>query len=57
MHTNYYLVRWAMRKYKRLRRRSRQARRFLAAIAARDPDLFAHWTCGAKPSGWTTGAR
>ena len=39
-----YLARWAMRKYKRLRRRPTRAFRFLAAIAAREPRLFAHWT-------------
>ena len=39
-----YLARWAMRKYKRLRRRPTRAFRFLAAVAAREPGLFAHWT-------------
>jgi RNA-directed DNA polymerase len=40
---NHYLVRWAMRKYKRLRRHRTRASRFLEAIAKRDPGLFAHW--------------
>jgi len=40
---NRYLVRWAMRKYKRLRRHRTRASRFLEAIAKRDPELFAHW--------------
>ena len=48
---NEYLVRWAMRKYKRLRRRPRRARRLLAAVAARQPGLFVHWgEAGARPT-------
>ncbi len=46
---NVYLVRWAMRKYKRLRARPQRANRFLAAIAKREPGLFAHWGWGAHP--------
>ncbi len=38
-----YLVRWAMRKYKRLKRRRMRAWEFLAGVFARDPGLFAHW--------------
>jgi RNA-directed DNA polymerase len=47
---NVYLVRWAMRKYKRLRARPQRASRFLAAIAKREPGLFAHWGWGAQPT-------
>jgi RNA-directed DNA polymerase len=47
---NEYLVRWAMRKYKRLRRRPRRARRLLATVAARQPTLFVHWEAGARPT-------
>jgi RNA-directed DNA polymerase len=54
---NEYLVRWAMWKYKRLRRRPAKARRFLASVYRREPDLFAHWRIGARPDGWTMGAR
>jgi RNA-directed DNA polymerase len=54
---NEYLVRWARRKYKRLRRHPDKARRFLAAVARREPGLFAHWRVGARPDGWTMGAR
>jgi RNA-directed DNA polymerase len=54
---NEYLVRWAMWKYKRLRRRPAKARRFLAAVYRREPSLFAHWRIGARPDGWTMGAR
>jgi RNA-directed DNA polymerase len=53
---NEYLVRWAMRKYKRLRRRPARARRLVAEVHRREPDLFAHWRIGARPSGWTMGA-
>ena len=34
---------WAMNKYKRLRRRGRRADQWIAAIAWRNPRLFAHW--------------
>jgi RNA-directed DNA polymerase len=54
---NDYLVRWAMRKYKRLRRRPAKARRFLADVYRREPSLFAHWRFGVRPDGWTMGAR
>jgi len=46
---NEYLVRWAMRKYKRLRRRKTRARTWLTAIAGRQPDLFVHWRLGLLP--------
>jgi len=49
-HFNDTLVRWAMRKYKRLRARPQRANEFLAAIAAREPRLFAHWAWGAQPT-------
>jgi len=53
---NEYLVRWAMRKYKRLRGHTRQAKRWLARVAGREPRLFAHWRMGVRPDGWTMGA-
>jgi RNA-directed DNA polymerase len=53
---NDYLVRWACRKFKRLRRREKKARELLAATARRYPNLFAHWRFGVKPDGWTMGA-
>jgi RNA-directed DNA polymerase len=53
---NDYLVKWACRKFKRLRRRENKARELLAATARRYPDLFAHWRFGVKPDGWTMGA-
>ena len=51
-----HLVRWACRKYKRLRRREKRARELLARAARRYPALFAHWRFGLKPDGWTMGA-
>ena len=56
-HFNEILVRWAMRKYKRLRRHRTRARRFIADVARRQRGLFAHWRFGVRPDGWTTGAR
>jgi RNA-directed DNA polymerase len=53
---NEHLVRWACRKYKRLHRRERRARRWLAEIARRAPSLFAHWKAGLRPDGWAVGA-
>jgi RNA-directed DNA polymerase len=38
-----FLVRWAQRKYKRLRAHKGRAWRWLWRIHARQPDLFAHW--------------
>ncbi len=46
---NEYLVRWAIRKHKRLRGRPRRAWRLLARVARREPALFAHWQAGALP--------
>lgn len=37
------LVRWAMRKYKRLRGHQRKAAQWLRRIARKQPWLFAHW--------------
>jgi RNA-directed DNA polymerase len=54
---NEYLVRWAIWKYKRLRRSPAKARRFLADVARRQPVLFAHWRFGVRPDGWTMRAR
>jgi RNA-directed DNA polymerase len=48
-HINEYLVRWARRKYKRLKHHDRHARQFVAAVARREPGLFAHWRLGLVP--------
>jgi RNA-directed DNA polymerase len=53
---NRHLMRWACRKYKRLKRRERRAMAWLAEIARRSPHLFAHWRLGARPDGWAMGA-
>ncbi|WP_246293682.1 group II intron maturase-specific domain-containing protein [Desulfobacter latus] len=37
------LVIWATRKYKRFRGHRRRASQWLARIARRQPNLFAHW--------------
>jgi RNA-directed DNA polymerase len=50
-HFNGLLVRWAMRKYKRLRRHRRRAEHWLGGIARREPGLFAHWKLlGLRPA-------
>jgi len=38
-----FLVRWARRKFKRLRQRPKVARAWLARVIRSSPDLFAHW--------------
>jgi RNA-directed DNA polymerase len=40
---NRTLSRWAMRKYKKLKRHKRRAQQWIAKIAKREPTLFAHW--------------
>lgn len=40
------LIRWATRKYKRLRGHKRRARYWLGQISRREPNLFAHWRLG-----------
>ena len=47
---NMALIKWAMRKYKRLRKRQRKAYHWIGRIARQLPGLFAHWRFGAKPS-------
>jgi RNA-directed DNA polymerase len=50
-HFNRLLVRWAMRKYKRLRRHRRRAEYWLGCIARREPRMFAHWDrLGLRPA-------
>jgi RNA-directed DNA polymerase len=40
---NNYLVRWAMQKYKRYRRRQHRAREAMRKAARLNPELLAHW--------------
>jgi RNA-directed DNA polymerase len=50
-HLNSLLVRWAMRKYKRLRHHHRRAEHWLGGVAGREPRLFAHWhLLGQRPA-------
>jgi RNA-directed DNA polymerase len=49
-HLNTTLVRWATRKFKRLRRHRRRAEYWLGRIAQRQPKLFPHWQMGIKPA-------
>ena len=49
-HVNDALVRWVMRKFRRFRRREVAATHWLGRIAARDPNLFAQWRLGIKPT-------
>lgn len=45
-HVNKALVRWARRKYKKLRHHKTRAALFMEGIAEREPTLFAHWKAG-----------
>ena len=48
---NHSLTRWAMRKFKRLRRRPRQAQYWLGRVARPEPRMFAHWELlGLRPT-------
>jgi RNA-directed DNA polymerase len=49
-HLNRILVRWAMRKFKRLRHHLTKAVYWLGRIANRQPELFPHWQFGVKPT-------
>ena len=41
-----YLMRWAMRKYKRLRGHKHRAKEWLGRVRKREPGLFVHWRLG-----------
>jgi hypothetical protein len=45
-HFNMTLVGWALRKFKRLKRRKKQACIFLINLAKKCPKLFVHWKPG-----------
>jgi RNA-directed DNA polymerase len=47
---NDYLVRWMMRKYKRLARHTIRAARALGRLADSSPKAFVHWELGFKPA-------
>lgn len=46
---NWYLVKWAMRKHKALRRRPQKTREWLVRIYGEQPNLFVHWRFGLAP--------
>lgn len=46
-----YLVRWAVSKYKRLKRSHKRARRLMVNVYTREPGLFAHWRLTAARDG------
>jgi RNA-directed DNA polymerase len=50
-HLNNILVRWASRKYKRLRGHKRRAFLWLQCIVQRQPSLFAHWQLSQTKAG------
>ncbi len=50
-----YVIRWARRKFKRLRYKTRGARDWLARLCRAKPKLFAHWPL-CHGNGWTSGA-
>ena len=56
-HLDRVLIRWAMRKYKRLRGHRRRARVWLDRTKAARPDLFVHWSGRGAYSVGTMGAR
>ena len=47
---NFALVSWATRKYKKLTKRPRKARKWLVRVAKKQPNLLAHWKSGLLPS-------
>ncbi|HUS89263.1 MAG TPA: group II intron reverse transcriptase/maturase [Desulfosporosinus sp.] len=49
-HMNQVLVQWARRKYKKLENHRTRAEKWLGNIAKREPNLFAHWKMGIKPT-------
>jgi len=51
---DHFLVRWAQRKYKRLKRHKWRAWQWLKRLQARQPSLFPHWQLATN--GWAIGA-
>lgn len=47
---NLRLARWAERKYKRFRRKPKDAYKWLVKVASKNPTLFYHWQYGVKPN-------
>ena len=49
-HLERALVKWAQRKYKRLRRHATNAAHWLGRVARRDPNLLVLWQIGIRPA-------
>jgi len=49
LHLNQALVRWAMRKHKKLKTHKLRAHQWLGRIARQQPELFVHWQMGIFP--------
>lgn len=49
-HLNRTLVRWAQRKFKKLKGHRRRAEYWLGRVAQRQPQLFPHWQIGVRPT-------
>jgi len=49
-HMNQALVKWARRKYKKLKTHKKRAENMLGKIAQREPNLYVHWQMGIKPT-------
>ena len=49
-HVNEFLVRWLMRKYKRLARHRTKAWRALGRLASASQTAFVHWEMGHVPA-------
>ena len=47
---NRKLVKWVMKKYKRLRRSKTQASKWLTKVARQNKTLFIHWQLGIYPA-------
>ena len=54
-HLDNVLTRWAIRKYKSLKRRPWNAKRWVHDVARRQTDLFVHWATFGR-AGWMAGA-
>jgi RNA-directed DNA polymerase len=50
-----YVIRWARRKFKRLRHQTKGARDWLARLIQANPTLFAHWQLCHGNGGRTSG--
>jgi RNA-directed DNA polymerase len=56
-HLDWFLTRWAMRKFRRFRGHQRRARHWLGRVAQSQSYLFPHWRAGLVPLTGTMGAR